>query len=57
MATNETEHGPDHTEMTKDDAARVQSAADRNPDSASATSGFAQRAQSTADRAEHHQQR
>lgn len=41
------------TPMGKDDASRIQSAADRNPDSDSATSGFAERAQSAADRAEH----
>lgn len=37
--------------MSKDDASRIQSAADRNPDSDSAQSGFAERAQSAADRA------
>lgn len=40
-------------EMSKDDASRIQSAADRNPDSPSATSGFAERAQSAADRTAH----
>jgi hypothetical protein len=40
------------TPMGKDDASRIQSAADRNPSSDSATSGFAERAQSAADRAE-----
>lgn len=45
------EHGG--TPMSKDDASRIQSAADRNPDSDSATSDSAERAQSAADRAEH----
>ncbi|TLW89230.1 hypothetical protein FFT09_22640 [Saccharomonospora piscinae] len=45
-------HGSDKsTPMSKEDASRIQSAADRNPDSDSARSGFAERAQSTADRA------
>lgn len=48
-------HGGDgHTPMDKDDASRIQSAADRNPGSDSATSGFAERAQSAADRADFH---
>jgi hypothetical protein len=38
--------------MSKSDASRIQSAADRHPDSPSATSGFAERAQSAADKAE-----
>ncbi|GCE03434.1 hypothetical protein KDAU_07630 [Dictyobacter aurantiacus] len=35
---------------SKEDAARVQSAADRNPESRTAQSGFSERAQSAADR-------
>ncbi|WP_190814280.1 hypothetical protein [Saccharopolyspora pogona] len=38
--------------MSKDDASRIQSAADRHPESDSAQSGFAERAQSAADRSE-----
>jgi hypothetical protein len=38
--------------LSKSDASRIQSAADRHPESPSATSGFAERAQSAADRAE-----
>lgn len=44
--------GKKNDAMDKDDAARIQSASDRNPDSDSATSGFAERAQSAADRHE-----
>lgn len=44
--------GGGHTPMDKDDASRIQSAADRNPESDSASSGFAERAQSAADRAD-----
>ena len=39
-----------HTEMDKDAAARIQSAAAHNPESDSARSGFDARAQSAADR-------
>ena len=44
--------GDGGTPMDKEDAARIQSAADRDPSSDSATSGFAERAQSAADRAD-----
>ncbi|MCK9871386.1 hypothetical protein MRI28_17370 [Nocardiopsis dassonvillei] len=39
-----------HTEMDKDAAARIQSAAARDPESDTAQSGFDSRAQSAADR-------
>ncbi|MBW4722299.1 hypothetical protein [Saccharothrix obliqua] len=45
--------GSEGTPMGKEDASRIQSAADRDPASDTATSGFAQRAQSAADRAVH----
>lgn len=38
------------TPMTKEAAARIQSASDKNPNSKSGQSGFASRAQSTADK-------
>lgn len=41
-----------HTEMDKDAAARIQSAAARDPESSTAESGFDCRAQSAADRNE-----
>ncbi|GCE32144.1 hypothetical protein KDA_76280 [Dictyobacter alpinus] len=41
--------------MSKEDASRIQSAADRHPDSDTAKSGFDERAQSAADRAENEQ--
>ncbi|GAA3760863.1 hypothetical protein [Salinactinospora qingdaonensis] len=44
-----------HTEMDKDAAARIQSAAAKDPESDSAQSGFDSRAQSAADRREDEQ--
>ena len=45
-----------HTEMDKDAAARIQSAAAKDPESDSAQSGFDSRAQSAADRREDDQE-
>ncbi|OLT30462.1 hypothetical protein BJF83_24805 [Nocardiopsis sp. CNR-923] len=45
-----------HTEMDKDAAARVQSAAARDPESDTARSGFDARAQSAADRRQDEQE-
>ncbi|KAI8353434.1 hypothetical protein B0O80DRAFT_452059 [Mortierella sp. GBAus27b] len=42
--------GSGASRMTQSDAARIQSAADRNPNSSTSQSGFKERAQSTADR-------